>query len=78
MGCLPWPARAGQDRARQAAAALREGAALPRRAVAAALPLVLARRDLRRLAAAPARAWTAERGLGDRLSVALAGLGGRV
>ncbi len=46
---------------------------LPRRAIAAALPAVLARRDLRR-----APAFVAQRGLGDRLAVVLAGLAGRV
>ena len=46
-------------------------------AVAAGLPLVLARRDLARLArGAPAP--IAARGLGDRLAVSLAGLRGRV
>ncbi|MFC7538647.1 squalene/phytoene synthase family protein [Siccirubricoccus deserti] len=49
---------------------------LPRGALAAALPLVLARRDLRRLAAG--RTVPAERGFGDRAAVALAGLLGRV
>jgi phytoene synthase len=49
---------------------------LPRRALAAALPLVLARRDLQRLAAR--RAVPAERGFGDRAAVSLAGLLGRV
>jgi 15-cis-phytoene synthase len=44
-----------------------------RAAVAAALPAVLARRDLRRVQALPA-----ERGLGDRLAVTLAGLTGRI
>jgi len=48
--------------------------ALPRDALAAALPLVLARRDLRRLA----RGQEARRGGFDRLAVALAGLRGRV
>jgi 15-cis-phytoene synthase len=46
---------------------------LPRRAVAAALPAVLARRDLGRAPAFPAY-----RGLGDRLAVMLAGIVGRV
>ncbi len=54
-----------------AATALR---GLPRGAIAAALPLVLARRDLRRLAAGGA----ADRRLSDRFAVALAGLRGRV
>ncbi len=46
---------------------------LPREAIAAALPVVLARRDLRR----PNRP-AGPRGLGDRLAVMLAGLRGRV
>ena len=48
---------------------------VPRGAVAAALPAVLARRDLARLVAG--RAVTG-RGIGDRLAVAVAGLRGRV
>ncbi|TCZ66707.1 phytoene/squalene synthase family protein [Roseicella aquatilis] len=63
-------AREGLSRLREVVAGLR---ALPRPARAAALPLVLARRDLRRLAAG--RAVPAARGLGDRLAVMLAGLG---
>jgi phytoene synthase len=51
-------------------------AGLPRGAVAAALPLVLARRDLKRLAAG--RPVPPVRGLGDRLAVMTAGLLGRV
>ncbi len=47
---------------------------LPRAAIAAALPLVLARRDLARLAAGGG----AERRLADRFAVTLAGLRGRV
>lgn len=52
--------------ARQGRALLGEvrGLRLPRRAVAAALPAILARRDLGRIDAAPMR-----RGLGDRLAV---------
>jgi len=46
---------------------------LPRHAIAAALPVVLARRDLRRAPLFPA-----ERGLGDRLAVITAGLAGRI
>ena len=46
---------------------------LPRHAIAAALPFVLARRDLRRVPHAPL-----QRGLGDRLAVVLAGLRGRL
>jgi phytoene synthase len=45
---------------------------LPRRAIAASLPAVLARRDLRRVPAFPLR-----RGLGDRLAVVFSGLAGR-
>ena len=48
---------------------------VPRAAVAAALPAVLARRDLGRLAAGRG---AGARGLGDRLAVTLAGLRGRV
>jgi len=50
--------------------------ALPRAAVAAALPLVLARRDLARLAAG--REIASARGVGDRLAVVVAGLRGQV
>jgi 15-cis-phytoene synthase len=61
--------------------ALRGGAAtgLPRTAIAASLPLVLAARDLRRLARRPAAAVSTApgRGLGDRLAVTAAGLTGR-
>jgi phytoene synthase len=46
---------------------------LPRRAIAAALPAVLARRDLGRAPAFPA-----QRGLGDRLAVMLAGIAGGI
>ncbi|MCO6416207.1 hypothetical protein JYK14_08500, partial [Siccirubricoccus sp. KC 17139] len=49
---------------------------LPRGAVAAALPLVLARRDLQRLA--KGREVPAARGFGDRAAVMWAGLRGRV
>jgi len=49
------------------------GAELPRPAVAAALPSVLARRDLGRIGRP-----VAARGLGDRLAVTLAGLTGRI
>jgi len=49
---------------------------LPRGAIAAALPLVLARRDLARLARG--EAVPAPRGLGDRLAVVAAGLAGRI
>ena len=51
-------------------------AGLPRGAMAAALPLVLARRDLRRLAAD--RLVPPVRGLSDRLAVVAAGVLGRV
>jgi phytoene synthase len=57
------------ERWRAEAAAAR----VPRGAVAAVLPAVLARRDLRRIGAAPR-----PRGLGDRLAVLRAGLRGRV
>jgi phytoene synthase len=66
-------ARPSQERVRGIAARLR---GLPRAAVAAALPLVLARRDLRSLARAGKA--PAERGLGDRLAVVAAGLRGRI
>jgi 15-cis-phytoene synthase len=46
---------------------------LPRRAIAAVLPAVLARRDLRRVPAIPR-----QRGLGDRLAVMLAAMAARV
>ena len=46
---------------------------LPRPAIAAVLPAVLARRDLRRASAIPL-----ERGLGDRVAVMLAGVAARV
>jgi phytoene synthase len=45
----------------------------PRRVIAAALPAVLARRDLKRAPIFPV-----QRGLGDRLAVILAGLAGRI
>ena len=51
-------------------------AGLPRGALAAALPLVLARRDLRRLAAG--RPMPPMRGLADRLAVMAAGVLGRL
>ncbi len=72
-------AAAGAARCGPCAAALRD-ARPARAAVAAALPLVLARRDLRRLAAGRAEggAGAAGRGLGDRLAVVVAGLRGRV
>jgi 15-cis-phytoene synthase len=46
---------------------------VPRVAIAAALPVVLARRDLRRMPQAPL-----QRGLGDRLAVIAAGLTARI
>ena len=58
----------------QARAGLR---GLGRGAIAAALPAVLAARDLRRLGRG-GEAGTGPRGLGDRLAVVLAGLAGRV
>lgn len=62
---------------RQATAARAGLRALGRGAVAAALPLVLARRDLRRLLRGTAGG-TGPRSLGDRLAVTLAGLSGRL
>ena len=55
---------------------LRQGAQapLPRRAIAAALPAVLARRDLARFPGLP----PARRGIGDRLAVTIVGLRGRL
>jgi phytoene synthase len=58
------------------AAARRGAAAIPRAAVAATLPAVLAARDLGRLA--DGRAVPSPRGFGDRAAVTLAGLRGRV
>lgn len=76
-------AEAVAELARQGQALLAEGRArlgpLPRGAVAAALPARLAARDLKALARGgydPTRP-PAPRGLGDRLSVAWAGLAGR-
>ncbi len=54
----------------------RRVAALPRAAIAAALPVVLARRDLARLARG--RDGGGARGIGDRLAVLRAGLMGRI
>jgi 15-cis-phytoene synthase len=59
--------------ARQGLALLDRPVRLPRGVVAAALPAVLARRDLRQ-----APAFAAYRGLGDRMAVMRAGLRGRV
>jgi phytoene synthase len=67
---LPPLAQAGLDRL---AALPRD--VVPRGAVAAALPAVLARRDLARLASG--RPVAVPRGIGDRLAVTLAGLRGR-
>jgi phytoene synthase len=50
------------------------GAPVPRNAIAAALPAVLARRDLARWPRLP----PVRRGIGDRLAVTIAGLRGRV
>lgn len=66
-------ARAGLARVPAGRAALH---GLPRAATAAALPLVLAGRDLQRLAAG--RDGPAPRGVADRLAVVLAGLRGMV
>jgi len=57
------------------------GLRLPRNAIAAALPAVLARRDLRRAIASPGRPPgppPGPRGFPDRLAVTLAGLRGRL
>ena len=67
-------AAAGMAPLAEACAALRS---LGRPAIAAALPAVLARRDLRRLAR-KADAASGPRSLGDRLAVTLAGLTGRL
>ncbi|WP_149535653.1 squalene/phytoene synthase family protein [Siccirubricoccus phaeus] len=72
-GAVARLAAAGLARLPAVAAELR---ALPQGAVAAALPLVLARRDLRRLAAG--RPGLAGRGFGDRVAVAWAGMRGAV
>ncbi|WP_424139062.1 squalene/phytoene synthase family protein [Roseomonas chloroacetimidivorans] len=77
-------AEAGRDLARQGLSLLEKGqrglAGLPARAVAAALPAILARRDLRRVLRADWQpgAPPAPRGLGDRMAVAWAGWRGRV
>jgi phytoene synthase len=62
--------------AEQGRALLRHGAgaAVPRGAIAAALPAVLARRDLARWP----RPVPARRGIGDRMAVTIAGLRGRL
>jgi phytoene synthase len=65
------------QRAAEVRASLRH-ARLPRSAIAAALPLVLARRDLRRLAEPRVPFADAARGVGDRAAVVLAGLLSRV
>lgn len=69
--------RAVLDRlAEEGRALLRQGmtAPVPRGAIAAALPAVLARRDLARWP----RLAPAQRGIGDRLAVTVAGLRGRL
>ncbi len=71
------PVRAVLDRlAEEGRALLRQGmtAPVPRGAIAAALPAVLARRDLARWP----RLAPAQRGIGDRLAVTVAGLRGRL
>jgi 15-cis-phytoene synthase len=71
------PVRAVQARlAEEGRKLLRQGAhaPVPRGAIAAALPAVLARRDLARWP----RLAPAQRGIGDRLAVTIAGLRGRV
>jgi phytoene synthase len=65
-----------EDGARDLAEARRGAGTIPRGAMAAALPGVLAARDLRRLATG--QAVSSPRGLGDRVAVTLAGLRGRV
>jgi phytoene synthase len=60
---------------RERLAMAQRGAAVPRSAIAAALPAVLAARDLRRLASG--RDVPVPRGFGDRAAVILAGLRGR-
>jgi phytoene synthase len=70
---VPASARAAVHRFAKEGLALLQPMRLPRRAVAAALPAVLARRDLRRAPTFPP-----QRGLGDRLAVVLCGLAGRV
>ncbi|MFC7735944.1 squalene/phytoene synthase family protein [Roseomonas sp. GCM10028921] len=78
------PAEAARDLASEGLALLEEGrrslSSLPRQAVAAALPAVLARRDLRRVLRPGWQPGTppAPRGLGDRLAVTWAGWRGRV
>ena len=62
--------------AQQARPWLATSRAVPRQAIAAALPAVLARRDLRRLLRRLGDA--SPRGLGDRLAVASAALTGRI
>jgi len=69
----PASARAAVNRLAKEGLALLQPMRLARRAVAAGLPAVLARRDLRRAPAFPP-----QRGLGDRLAVVLSGLAGRV
>jgi phytoene synthase len=54
------------------------GGWMPRASIAAALPSVLARRDLRRMAKPEGEAPIGQRGLGDKLAVVRAGLIGRV
>lgn len=61
---------------RDLATARAAAAGVPRMAVAAALPAVLAARDLRRLVAG--RPVPSPRGFGDRMAVTVAGLRGRV
>ena len=78
------PPEAARDLAREGLALLEDGRrsllSLPRQAVAAALPAVLARRDLRRVLRPDWQpgAPPAPRGLGDRLAVTWAGWRGRV
>jgi phytoene synthase len=80
-GVIAEPARAAGLRAQLAKAALprlaaaRAALSLPRGALAAALPAVLARRDLARMA--KGRAMPAARGVGDRLAVMVSGVRGQ-
>jgi len=76
------PKAIGPVRAALAAEGLRllraGGGWMPRASIAAALPSVLARRDLRRMAKPEGEAPIGRRGLGDKLAVVRAGLIGRV
>src|SRR5262249_26458739 len=73
QGCRMLPVDMPVEQLVEEGLALLSPVHLPRRAIAAALPAVLAKRDLRRAPNFPLR-----RGLGDRLAVTLAGLAGRI